>query len=312
MASVKPKQLHTYARQQLRQAATPYKKVVLLHTAIALGSSLLVMALNYYLSHRIADTGGLAGMGLRSVLTTLQSVLELGMFWALPFWEMGLLFCALRWAKGEDAGYGDLLQGFRRLGAVFGLQLLRGGVFFALGIALFYVCFSIFVMTPFGVPLMAFLEPIMDAASGLSPTDALMTPEQMMTAVELMVPLFIFFGAVYIVLAAVIFYRLRFAEFAVLEGSGAARAMLGSVRITGGNALQVVKLDLYFWWFYLLQAVAVAVSYADMLLPVNIGVGTFFLLSVVSALCQGVLLWQCRADVVTTLAVAYKDFSESQ
>ena len=60
------------------------------------------------------------------------------------------------------------------------------------------------------------------------------------------------------------------------------------------------------------QAVAVAVSYADMLLPVNIGVGTFFLLSVVSALCQGVLLWQCRADVVTTLAVAYKDFSESQ
>lgn len=312
MASVKPKQLHTCARQQLRQAATPYKKVVLLHTAIALGGSLLIMALNYYLSHWISDTGGLAGMGLRSVLTTVQSVLELGMFWTLPFWEMGLLFCALRWAKGEDAGYGDLLQGFRRFGAVFSLQLLRGGLFFALGIALFYVCFSIFVMTPFGVPLMEFLEPIVAAVPNLSPADALMSPEQMMTMMELMVPLFIFFSAVYIVLAAVIFYRLRFAEFAVLEGSGAVRAMLSSVRITGGRALQVVKLDLYFWWFYLLQIVAVAVSYADILLPVSINMGTFFLLSIVSALCQGVLLWQCRADVVTTLAVAYRDLSEKK
>ncbi len=312
MASVKPKQLHFFARQQLRQAATPYKKVVLLHTAIALGGSLLITALNYYLSHQIAGTGGLSGMGLRSVLTTLQSVLELGMMWALPFWEIGLLFCALRWAKGEEAGYGDLLQGFRRLGAVFGLQLLRGGLFFALGIALFYVCFSIFVMTPFGVPLMEFLEPIVAAAPSLNPADALMTPEQMMAMMELMVPLFIFFGVVYIALIAVVFYRLRFAEFAVLEGSGAVKAMLGSVRITAGSALQVVKLDLYFWWFYLLQIVAVAVSYADMLLPVSIGVGEFFLLSIVSALCQGVLLWQCRADVVTTLAAAYKDFSENQ
>ena len=290
----------------------PYKKVVLLHTAIALGGSLLITILNYGLSHWIADTGGLSGMGLRSVLATLQSVLELGMMWALPFWEVGLLFCALRWAKGESAGFSNLLQGFRRLGGVFALQLLQGGLFFALGIALFYVCFSIFVMTPFGVPLMEFLEPIVEAAAGLKSTDALMTPEQMMAMMELMVPLFIFFGVVYIALAAVVFYRLRFAEFAVLEGKGAVRAMLESVRLTKGNALQVVKLDLYFWWFYLLQIVAVAVSYADMFLPVSVGVGMFFLLSAVSALCQGVLLWQCRADVVTTLAVAYRDLGEKQ
>ena len=51
--------LKTAAREALDGAAYNPTKLIVIHTAIALGASLLVTALNFILETRIADTGGL-------------------------------------------------------------------------------------------------------------------------------------------------------------------------------------------------------------------------------------------------------------
>ena len=67
--------LKSAARESL--AAAPYdpRKLILLHTGVTIAVSLIGTILNFVLSKQIENTGGLGGMGLRSMLSTVQSVL---------------------------------------------------------------------------------------------------------------------------------------------------------------------------------------------------------------------------------------------
>lgn len=315
METLNPSDVCRQAGERLQRVDHP-KRLVLIHTAIALGASLLVTALNFFLSKQIAGTGGLGGLGLRAFLSTVQAVLELAVAVGLPFWEIGLLFAALRWARGENIGFGGLLQGFRRFGTVLGMRLMRGGLFLVAAIAVFYLSTTVFLLTPLSTPLIDFLEPIVADAAAPQQIESLLTPELMAAAADKMVALFVIFAILYAIVAVPVYYRLRFSEFAVMEGTGAVKAMVQSLRLTQGNSLKLVRLDLHFWWFYLLQGLCVAVSYGDMLLPalgialpVSGDVG-FFLCFVLGALCQGVLLWQCEGKRLTAYALVYETLGE--
>lgn len=305
-----PSELRGQADRLLEKAGD-HKKLVLIHTVIALGGSVLITALNYLFSLQIAQTGGLSGLGLRSLLATVQSVLELVVMVALPFWEIGLLYTALKWRKGENAGMESLLQGFRRFGAVFAFRLLYGVVFLALGLVLIYVCSFLFAMTPFAKPLMEILEPVWTVTATPEQMEALLTPELIAAATKAMIPMLILFAVVFLPVAAVLFYRLRFARFAVMEGERAGRSLRESLRMTRKRTGQLLKLDLHFWWFYLLQALCLAVSYGDSILaffgiklPVSPD-GSFFFFYVLGAALQALLLWQYQSRVLTTYCLAY-------
>lgn len=307
---IHPAALQEKADQLLQRAKQP-KKLVLIHTAIALGGSLLMTALNYLFSLRIADTGGLSGLGLRSVLATVQSVLELGVMVALPFWEIGLIYAALQWRKGESATGASLLQGFRRFGSVLAFRLLYGAALFVSGILVFYISSVVFALTPFVTPFMELLEPVWGAAATPEQMEALFTPELIAAATEAMIPMLILFAVFFLPVAAILFYRLRFGRFAVMEGMGAGRSLRESLRVTKKNALQLVKLDLHFWWFYLLQTLCLAVSYGDSILS-YLGItlslstaGKFFLFYILGGALQALLLWQYQARVLTTYCLAY-------
>ncbi len=307
--------LYRQARALALSSPSNPKKLVLLHTAVALGGSLLITALNYILNLQIADTGGLAGLPLRTVLSTVQSVLELGMVVALPFWEIGLLFAALNWTAGEQAAPRDFLQGFRRIGAVLGLRLLQGGLFFAIGFAIFNLCSTLFMLTPLAQPLTELLEPLMQPSLTGNPAD-LLTPELLAQAAKICLPLFAAFGVLFAAVAIPLWYRLRFAKFAVMDGAGALTGMLQSVKRTQGRGFALFRLDLSFWWFYLLQILCVAVSYGDSLLsmagivlPISEN-AAFFLFYALGAVCQGLLLWQYQGQVLTTYCLAYTQLSE--
>ena len=75
------------ARDTLNNAACDTQKLTLLHTGAALAVSLVLTLLNLLLNRQIDTTGGLAGIGTRSVLELLQSVLSLGSSIAIPFWN---------------------------------------------------------------------------------------------------------------------------------------------------------------------------------------------------------------------------------
>lgn len=309
--------LHTTAICQQARTLTggSTKKTVLNHTAIALGGSLLMTALNYLFSLQIADTGGLSGLGLRSLLSTAQALTELAVMVALPFWEIGLLYAALHWARGEQAGLPQLTQGFRRFGAVLGLKFLYGGIFLMLGMGLAYFSTTVFMLTPWAGSLMEIMKPIMDAAVTPEQVQTLLTPELLAQMTDAMIPLFILFGAVYALVGVPLFYRLRLSDFAVMDGMRAGNAVTHSLRITRKNCWQLVKLDLRFWWFYCLQLLCLGVSVGDKLLPL-MGVSlpisadaSFFLFALLGALCQLVLLWQCQGTVLTAYCLAFDAFS---
>ena len=106
MEAFKPSVLRQQAGEALQNATYPPKKFVLIHTSVALGLTLLITALNFLLNQQIAQTGGLAGMGMRSILSTVQSVLEFAVNAALPFWEIGIVFAALCWVSRQPVTTG--------------------------------------------------------------------------------------------------------------------------------------------------------------------------------------------------------------
>ena len=306
---LKPSALRQGAAERLRQAAYSPKRLVLLHTAVALGCFLLSTLASLFLDLQIAETGGLSGMGLRSALATAQAVLELAVTVGLPFWNIGLIFAALRWAKRQAAGPADLLQGFRRFFSVAGFLFLQILMFLALAICITNISSTIYMMTPFATPLVNLLMPLMQ--QGSSP-EALMTETFLSSLFQEMVPLLIFSAVLFALVAIPLFYRLRFADFAVMDGLSAGKALLKSFAITRKNCLQLLKLDLSFWWYYLLLALCLLISYGDTLLPA-LGISlplsatasslVFYFLGLA---CQCILLWQCEAHRLTAYSLAYR------
>lgn len=308
---LQPSVLHRQAGEQLQKAAYRPKKLVLIHTAVSIGSLLLVNILRYLLSLLIDRTGGLSGLGMRTVLSTMQSVLDLGITVALPFWEIGLLFAALEWAKGASSTPTDLLAGFRRFGSVLGLRLLQGGLLFLLAFGVFNVSYMIFLLTPFADPLFSLVEPLIEQAATSSQPESILTEELIASAGQASVPMFIIFGLLFAAAAIPLFYRVRFADFALMDGSRATKSLVDSMKLTKKNCLQIAKIDLSFWWFYLLQALSITIGYADSVLPL-LGIAlplspdaSFFLFSTLSLLAQGLVVWRYQDVVLTTYSLAY-------
>ena len=307
-------ELHIQADHRLQNAENP-KKIALIHTALALGASFLLLILSAIVSELIADTGGLDGMGTRAILSTIHDVLNLAVTIALPFWQMGIFFAALRWARGGSATLSDLLRGFRRWSSVLGCLLLQALLYTALAIFVAYVGSTIFMMTPLAAPLTEIFEPLMDPAITQEQMLELMTPELMESALRASVPLLIISGVLFAGIAIVIYYRIRFSSFALMEGQTAGKALLRSFAVTKSNCRNLVKLDLSFWWFYLLQVLLVAVSNGDLLLQLA-GItlpmpdmAASLLFYALGAAGQLLLLWQFEAKRVTVYGIAYCTFA---
>ncbi len=313
MMQINSSSLHRQAKDLLRKYGPSPKKLVLLHTAISLGATLLVTVIGFLLSREIADTGGLGGLATRSMLSTAQSVLELAVMVLLPFWEIGILRAVLNWRKGESAGIPHLTEGFRRFGSVFGLLFWSGALYIAAGFAIFYFSFFTFMMTPWAKPVTDLLAPLTQATTA-EQLQEMLTPELMDQMTGRMLPLFILFGLLLAAVYIPLFYRMRFADFFVMEGDGGVKAIVKSFQLTRGNCLQVLKLDLHFWWFYLLQGLSVAVSYGDGILSA-VGVtlpfgyhGNFFLFYILGIVMQGILFWQYNGEKLTAYCLAFDAF----
>lgn len=308
-----PSSLHRQAKDLLAEYGSSPKKLVLLHTAVSLGATLLVTTLGFLMSLWIAKTEGLSGMATRSILSTIQSVLELAVILLLPFWEIGILRAALGWRKGEHADIPHLMEGFRRFGSVFAARFWSGALYIAIGFAIFYFGLFTFLMTPWAKPLMAQFEPLLETATP-EQMHQMLTPELMEQMMGNMTPMFILFGLLLAAVCIPLFYRMRFADFFVMEGHGGVKAIVNSFRLTRGNCLQLLKLDLHFWWFYLLQGLCVAISYGDGLLTA-LGIslplgpdGNFFLFYILGILLQGILFWQFQGEKLTAYCLAFDAF----
>ena len=293
------------------------RKVVLLYALPALLLPLLVMVINLFLDTQFSGAGGLSGIGLRSALETAQMVLSGAIAVLLPFWQLGLSRTAMRVSQGEAAEAHDLYEGFRRWGVVLRLFLLRFLLAVIICIACMQAATTLFMLTPWSEKLLTQMEqllPAMDSASMLNPqlTDpTAIDPEIIYGLLPYLAPIYVLAGSGIAVLAVLTMYRLRLADYMVLDGHDKAFAALRqSMRAMKGKKAQLFRLDLSYWWYFALQLLCIAVAYGDKLLPA-LGISmnadvAFWLFYGVSLVAQLVINCAFAPKVQTTYAMFYE------
>ena len=243
------RKLKQNAGESLADASYSPNRLILIHTAAMLALSLVLMALNQVLSNAMGSAGGLSGMGTQAMLSTAQVVLQLVSIAVTPFWSAGLVRAALGYARRQEVSPETLLEGFRRWKPVLSSALLMGIHYLAIGFVAMYLSVQLFMFTPFAAPMYEAAialnaDPSADIVALLGDSLTGMTVAYMG-----------FFLVVYGLLALPIFYRYRMVNYLIVdgEGMGGLQAMLTSRIMMRRKRIKLFKLDLSFWWFYLLE-----------------------------------------------------------
>ena len=301
--------LRAEADRSLKQTPNA-KRIILIHTGVILLISLLLSIADFLLDRQIGTTGGLSGLDTRSLLITIQTVLRLTLTIALPFWQIGYTYFTLRVMHGEAATVSHLLEGFRRFGPVLRLNLLLAVICFFAVMVSTYLSSMLFMLTPFSAPMVEIMSTLsnsaMDEATALETLNAAMA--------DVAIPLTIIFGICLLVVGMFLLYRCRLAYLWLMDHpeSGALAALLGSKRLMHGNCLAFFKIDLHFWWFYLLGILVSLVGYGDLVLsalgvdlPMSATAAYFLFLFIYLVAQLGLDCWKQNA-VSVTYAHAYQ------
>lgn len=306
---LEPSHYKQTARESLAKAHRP-GRVILIHTGATLLLSLLLTGADYLLDQQIGLTGGLSGMGTRSVLATVQSLLRLLQIVLLPFWQIGYTYYTLQLSQGQANGPTDLLEGFRRFGPVLRLKLLTAIITALLALASAYASSLLFTLSPWAAPMMQELEVLM--AGGIDQT-ALLEAIASMTQ-EAMVPIMILFGICFLAGGIFLFYRFRLAELWLMDHphGGALAALRNSRMAMRGNFKAMLRIDLSFWWFYLLDLLVTVLCYGDVILDAvgfemtTNAFGHYLIFFFLYVWAQMALYWWKRNEVAVTYAHAYR------
>lgn len=300
------------ADRALARAAYEPRKLMLVYTGATAVLMLLVTALNFILQSQIAGTGGLGGLGLRSMLETAAQVLQLGTNLIVPFWTMGYAACVLRIIRGQRFDLTTMLDGFRSFGPVLRLTLLRSLYFLMIAMVCLYPSMMIFLWTPLAEPFLEIMEPYMEVTG--DGTSILLEDAVLTAASETLMPAVVIYVVLFLILAAPKFYSFRMADFALMDDpkAGAMMALRRSTAMMKGSRISLLKLDASFWWFYLLDALLMALLYGDVLLTMMgvtlpFGADTaYFVFYVLYLAAQlGLYVW-VRNKVECTYAAGYE------
>lgn len=301
------------AAQSLAGAPGQPKQAALAYAGIAAALSLLTGAVNLLVSNRIAGTGGLANMGLRSILSTIQSILPLVQMLIVMGLGLGYQAAALKMSRRQESSPKTLLDGFYRFGPLFRMSLLQTVIYMAIAFVGMYVSIQIFIMTPLASDLWEVLTPILSSVTSLD-SEIVLDEATLSAASMAMWPVFPIFAVLFLAAAAPIFYQYRMANFCLLDASkpGAITALRESRGMMRRNRFQLFKLDLSFWWFYLLELLVTVICYGDMLLPL-LGVTlpwsdtvSYFLFYTLSLALQVGVYYLYLNRVNVTYATAYE------
>lgn len=312
MNVLEPRKIKQQAREILERTQPEYRKTVALHSAVSLGALVIVMVLDLLLGSAMAQTGGLSGIGARSILGTAQGVLSTAVNILLPFWELGILYTSLRVARRQDWEFSMLTRGFRRVGPVVRYWLAQIVIYSVVAMVLSNI---VAILSMF-LPVPAELQSAMAQIDMQTVTD----PEQLMAQfpVEQMLsyamPILILFTVVYCGVLIHLGYRFRLSQYLLLDEQklGALAALGISNRLTAKNKWNLAKLDLSFWWYYALLIVAACIAYgpellalAGVTLPMSAGVAAL-LFYVLYAAASLAITWWAGAYVQTAYACAYE------
>lgn len=244
------------------------KRIAAIYAGVTLGLSALVTILGLVLEAMMSGATGLGGMGRRTILSSVQSMLPWVVGLITMCVELGYQAAMLRVARGQYASPQTLRLGFDRFWVLLRCILLEGVILFAIAFGGIYIATMLFMLTPFSGRVMEVLSPVLEDVTLLSPEMVLDEAlyDQLMQA---MIPAFVMCAIVVAAAAIPVLYRLRMARFVIIDkpGIGALAALRESRKMMRGNCLRLVKLDMSLWQYYIGCVFASLLCYGDVLLP---------------------------------------------
>ena len=248
-------------------AAEHSKKIVLIYAGIISVLAALVTVVNFTLNLQIAQTGGLSNMGLRTVLSTNQSVLPMVQSMVVKCLDIGYVAAMLRISRQQYASEQTLKLGFDRFWVMLRYTLIQGGIFMLAGFAAFWVSMQVYLITPFSNSLLSMVTPEMADPNVIM--QMLQDPVFSVQVTSAMLPLLLMFGVLYAALCIPISYSLRMSRYVIIDkpGQGAMFAIRESRKMMKGSCIRLFKLDVSLWWWFAISFGATLLAYGDSLLP---------------------------------------------
>lgn len=305
------KEFHTFASQRLENAPQA-KTIAAIFAAVVIGLSVLSAVINYVLELRIDQTGGLSNMGTRSVLSAIQTMLPIVQSVIVMCMELGFVSSMMRVARGQYTSPNAFRLGFDRFWILLRYKILESLLFVGMGMGSMYFGIMLYLMTPLAAPVTELLTPVVAQSSLLNP-NVTVSAELYAQLMEAMVPAFLIVGAIYLIAAVPLMYRLRMSAYVIIDrpGLGALAAMRESRKMTKGSCMDLFRLDLSLWWFFLAQVAASVVCYGDMILPA-LGISlpfpediAFFLFYGLYWAAEFAIFYFLRSHVEVVYALAY-------
>lgn len=307
-----PRNAKQAAKELLAQASYDPKKLALLFAGASVIFSLVCALISYLLGIAADNASGLSGLATRTLMHSGQSVISIANTVLLLFWQFGFVAAALDYSRSEEVDHHTLLSGFRSWGPVIRLSILLLIVAMGVIMACSYIANFIFTLSPLSNTLYEKMAAMEKSGQSIAVTDELIAK-----MLPYMGGLLVIFVLLLIVIGLPVLYRYRMCEFALMDGAGGALASIReSKRLSFGRRMGMFKLDLSFWWYYLLQGLVAAVSYTDVILP-YMGVklpipaeGLSWILLAVTLGLQFLITWKFSLGYQTAYAVYYNRLKE--
>ena len=259
--------IRTAAQEALAVHTNP-KRIALVYVGLSAALSLAVTVICYVLGLKIDQMTGLSNMGNRAIFSTVKSVLPIAQLVFLMGWELGYHACTLRFARRRYVDLSDLKAGFPKFGAILRTTLLMGVVYVALSFITMYAASFIFMSLPISNAFYEVMAPLLDSATVLN-NGIVLDEATAMAAAATMWPAFVIFAVLFIAAAIPVSYTFRMVPYCLVDNSQrSAMAILKESRtMMRGNRMNLFKLDLSFWWFFLLESLLTVLCYLDLILP---------------------------------------------
>lgn len=242
-----------------RYGKRPYR-LAFYSVAIALAVQLLVDAMGYWVA-TYQGGEGLDGMGSVTMIQTVHELLSTASSLLTPLWTLGFTAAIMAFMDWQDPEDTVLLKGLRRWWEFLKLYLLEGILMFFLMMAVIMPITYLYALTPWAKDLMNIPDP-----------EIVGEVKFVAAAVDAAAPLLILYALAFLVVGMFFAYRLRFTNYLILNGwIGVWSAMVTSFQMTKGYVWSMIKLDLSYWWYYLLTGVLMGVYVAVVLLGYNLG-----------------------------------------
>jgi len=261
------KELKRFALERLENAPGN-RPISLIYAAVIIGMSVLMALADHLLGLQIDQSGGLRNMGIRTVLSTLQTMLPMVQSAVFMCLDLGYVAAMLRIARGQYTSPNTLRLGFARFWVMLRFSILESLILIGMGTVSCYFGMLLFLMTPLADPVEEMVLPLISQTSLLQ--SSIVIPDALYDQLmEAMLPGMILCGIFYAAIALPVLYRLRMTAYVIIDrpGIGAMAAMAQSKIMMRGNRLSLFKMDLSFWWFFLARIAASVICYGDRILP---------------------------------------------